>query len=226
MFSQIHGSLGPQRTLSRILLVFCLALGVTCRMSAANSSTQESLGSSPAFDSYFVIADLDGDLKPDLATVELQKSSSSRTARYSIRLQLTARAAQVFGVTAPAGGLQIAARDVNGDNALDVLVSTAWLHKQVAVLLNDGHGNFTLAEPDAFPALAGQSETLWKNGTVAFCESAVLIRFEHSAGDFEGRNQFPDSQSRPGKARLRASAGPSRLLNFSILGRAPPTIAF
>lgn len=84
--------------------------------------------------------------------MEIQKGTSSSTTRYSIRLKLTAGAAQVFRVIAPAGGLRIVARDVNGDDALDVLISTAWQHKQVAVLSNDGHGKFTLANPDAFPA--------------------------------------------------------------------------
>jgi len=145
---------------------------------------------------------------------------------YSIRLEMTAGGVQVFGVTAPIGGLQIVARDVNGDSALDVLVSSVWLHKQVAVLLNDGHGNFTLAPPDAFPAFIWQCQRLWNTATIPLWESAALIRSHSSTGKLEERDKFPGWPSQPGKTCLRVSPGVSRLLDFSLLGRAPPTLVF
>jgi len=45
------------------------------------------------------------------------------------------------------------ARDVNGDDAMDLVVTTAMDSHFVAVLLNDGHGKFTLAKPGAFPSI-------------------------------------------------------------------------
>jgi hypothetical protein len=174
MLSEIHGSLGAARAATKALLILCFVLGVACRVDGANTTTRRTLDSSPGINSYFAIADFDGDRKPDLATVEIQKGGSSRTTQYSIRFQLTAGAAQVFGVTAPAGGLQIVAWDVNGDNALDVLISSALQHQQVAVLLNDGHGKFTLADPAAFPDAMRNSEAEWSGTTAQIHDNAVI----------------------------------------------------
>jgi hypothetical protein len=226
MLSQIQKSLGLAGTLLRALVVLSFFSGAACFADADSTPAQQSPGSSLAFNSTFAIADFDGDRTPDLATVELQTSTSSGTTRYSIRLRLATGATQLFGVTAPAGGLQIVAQDVNGDSALDVLVSSAWLHKQVAVLLNDGHGKFTLADPGAFPTLASQSETLWKTATMLPCESAALIPSHSSAGKLEERSAFLGSPSRPGKIGSQVSPGVTRPLDFSLLGRAPPTFAF
>lgn len=226
MFSESHKSLGVAGARIGALQFLCFVLGAGCGANAARMPTQQSPDSSAQFNSSFAIADFDGDRKPDLATVEFQKSNSASTTRYSIRLNLTAGTVQVFGVTAPAGGLQIVARDVNGDNALDVLVSTAWLHQQVAVLLNDGHGNFTLAPPDAFPAFIWQCERLWNTAIMPLWESAALIRSHSSTGKLEKRNEFPGWPWQPGKTSLRISPGVSRLLDFSLLGRAPPTLVF
>ncbi len=222
MLSRIYPYFGAARSPFRSLAVLCLVLGGACCAVGGRTPAQQS----PGINSTFTIADFDGDLAPDLATVEFQANTSARTTQYSIRLRLATGATQIFGVTAPAGGLQIVAQDVNGDSALDVLVSSVWLHKQVAVLLNDGHGNFTLAEPAAFPALAWQCDRLWKAATVQLCESAALIPSHSSAGKLGERNAFPGWLSRPGKVCLRASPGVTRLLDFSLLGRAPPPFEF
>jgi hypothetical protein len=92
--------------------------------------------------------------------------------------------------------------------------------------LNDGHGNFTLAEPAAFPALVWQSEKLWKTGTIPLWDIAALIPSHSSAGKLEERNAFFGAPSRPGKMGSQVSSGVTRPLDFSLLGRAPPTFAF
>jgi hypothetical protein len=223
MLPRIQESFGAAGAPLRVFLVLCFVLGGAYCADAGSAAAQQSQGSSPGFNSTFAIADFDGDRKPDLATVELQTGSSARTTQYFIRLQLATGAAQVFGLTAPAGGLQIVARDVNGDSALDVLVSSVWLHKQVAVLLNDGHGNFTLAAPDAFPALTWPSDRYWKAVTVALWERVALLRSHSSAGKLGDRNVFSGRPSRPGKLCLRVSPGVIRLLDFSLFGRSPPS---
>src|SRR5277367_4435524 len=88
------------------------------------------------------VGDFDGDLRPDLADVQTGRGDFFRT-EYWIQLQLSAAGRQTILVVAPAGGLQIAARDVNGDHALDLVLTTAWLKQPVAILLNDGHGVFS-----------------------------------------------------------------------------------
>jgi hypothetical protein len=225
MFSRIHKRLGLTRTSLRAGLVFCFVLGVAGWANAASNSTRRSLVSSGGFNSNFAIADFDGDRKPDLATVEVQKGDSSSATQYSIRLQLTAGVVQVFGVMAPAGGLQIVARDVNGDDALDVLVSTAWLHKQVAVLLNDGHGKFTLADPGAFPAAFWGSDGDWISRTPALSDSTVLVRIEYPPGELDRESEFDGPRVQFERARASVPAGSTRLFLFSLLGRAPPTFA-
>jgi hypothetical protein len=94
------------------------------------------------------------------------------------------------------------------------------------VLLNDGHGNFTLTEPDAFPAFIWQCERAWSTATMPLWESAALIRSHSSTGKLEERNGSSGRPSRPEKISLRDSPGVTRLLDFSLLGRAPPTFAF
>jgi hypothetical protein len=226
MFTWIHDSLGVARASRKALLILCFAAGVACRADAAGTSTQNSPASSPGFDSSFAIADFDGDRKPDLATVELQTSSSSRITLYSIRLQLATGAAQVFGVTAPAGGLQIMARDVNGDSAMDVLVTSGLQHKQVAVLLNDGHGKFTLADGSAFPAAIRENSSRWNCGAIPLCDSGALLRMEYPTGEMDREGKFDGPQGQFERAHTSISAASTCLSLFSLLGRAPPANVF
>jgi hypothetical protein len=112
----------------------------------------------------FSIADFDGDSKPDLASVHTGKSDLGRT-DYWIQLQLSVAERQTFQIIAPMGGLQIVARDVNGDHALDLVLTTTWLRQPVAILLNDGHGTFSRVDPDAFPEAFHESKTSWGSTT-------------------------------------------------------------
>src|SRR3984957_21117822 len=107
---------------------------------------------------HFATADFDGDSRPDLATVETGLIGASH-ARYWIGFRMSAGARQTIGVNAPVGGLEIASRDVNGDNIVDLVVSAAWLKSPVAVLVNDGHGNFTVHDPIAFSAVLTNPST-------------------------------------------------------------------
>jgi hypothetical protein len=222
MFLQIRENLGLAARTGTALLILWSVAGAACRADAANTSTRHPAASSLGNNSNFAIADFDGDRRPDLATVEVQKSSSSRTTRYSIRFQLTAGIAQVFGVTAASGGLQIVARDVNGDNTLDVLISTALEHEEVAVLLNDGHGKFTLAEASEFPAALLENSLHWNSGTIPLCESCALVRIKYPAGDLDCESKFDDPQSYIGRALTCVCQISISLFHFSALSRAPP----
>jgi hypothetical protein len=222
MFFQNRENLGAASATGKALLILCLVAGVACRVDAASASTQRFPASSSLSNSYFAIADFDGDQKPDLATVEVQKGSSSRTTRYSIRFQLTAGIAQVFGVTAPSGGLQIVARDVNGDNTLDVLVTTLLQHEQVAVLLNDGHGKFRLAGASEFPVALRENSKRWNSGAIPLCDSNALVRVEYPVGELDCESKFDDPQSYFERTRAAVCQRSIRVSLFSLLGRAPP----
>jgi hypothetical protein len=138
-----------------LLLFLALVGGATAGQDVQNPSLT-SFGPGP----QFAIADFDGDLRPDLASIQAG-SNSFGTTDYWIQLQLSAAGRQSIQVVAPAGGLWIEARDVNGDHAVDLVLTTAWFRKPVAIFLNDGHGNFSRAEPSAFPDAFTESTANW-----------------------------------------------------------------
>jgi hypothetical protein len=98
---------------------------------------------------HFVFADLDGDHIPDLALVEMQSQRSTQT-NYSIRVKLSHGVESAIGVNGPVGGLSVAARDVNGDNNVDLIVTGNLDGRFIEVLLNDGRGNFSVASAGDF----------------------------------------------------------------------------
>jgi hypothetical protein len=169
----------------------------------------------------YAVADFDGDLRPDVADVQVGRSDVSFT-DYWIQLQLSAAGRQTILVVAPSGGLQIDARDVNGDHALDLVLTTTWLRQPVAILLNDGRGNFSRVDPTAFPEVFSEPKTSW--GFAA-----------HQAPDMVGVPPQPRAGIWPTTTRLprvgsRAGAIPPSncafLLNPFLIsqpGRAPPS---
>jgi hypothetical protein len=201
------------------LLVFC------CVADRSWAASRPRLGSSAlAADvtSHFAIADFDGDHRADLATVQAGTESASQS-RYWIRFELTSGNRQFFKVTGPAGGLRISPRDVNGDHALDLVVSTAWLNQTIAILLNDGHGNFTLADPSAFPDAAPDSQAGWSGQRTQTLDNAAIPRSWFKAKVCAvGASAFlagDHAELRPIFAfRFRLTQP-----EFSWAGRAPPT---
>jgi hypothetical protein len=157
-------SVSPAARRYRIrFLLLLLFLALVGGRAAANTDVQKPPVSSVGPGLSFAIADFDGDLSPDVASVQTGESDSSRT-DYWIQLQLTTAGRQSFRVVSGIGGLQIAARDVNGDHTVDLVVTSALLKQPVAILLNDGHGNFTRAAPTGFPGAFTESETNWVSG--------------------------------------------------------------
>ena len=174
---------------------------------------------SPGPNLSFSVADFDGDSKPDLASVQTGKSDLTRAA-YWIQLRLSAAGRQTFQIVAPIGGLQIASRDVNGDQALD-LVLTTWLGRPVAILLNDGHGNFSRVEPTVFPEAFQESETSWSSSTDHAID-AVGIPPQSREDIGPQRNLFLHWRSQARFAAPSDSRFAVRPFLTSHLGRAPP----
>jgi len=141
--------------------VFCLvALAIGLFAAVPRACAQKTPDPSTRPDLPFAISDFDGDLRPDLAVVQAGRSDVSFT-DYWIQLQLSAAGSQFLRVVAPTGGLQIAARDVNGDLAPDLVLTTSWRNQPVAIFLNDGHGKFSRIDPSAFPEAFRASTTNW-----------------------------------------------------------------
>ena len=170
---------------------------------------------------HFTIADFDGDSRPDLASVAIGQSGSRNT-RYWIAFHLSGRAGQTVGITAPTGGLQITSRDVNGDSFPDVIVTTSWTNKPVAILLNDGLGNFTAANPAEFQNAFIESKNSWTAATDEIRDATALPLSRWVPGDcltkggpLSARRMTARLTPRPCCVSLYGSVSP-----FS--GRAPP----
>ena len=201
-------------------LICCLIVLIGTAMVVAHPSSSRAI-SVPSMP-HFAIADFDGDNQPDFATVQLGQHGRIE-GRYSIGFQLSTGPRQSILITAPLGGLQVTLRDVNGDNSLDLIVTTEWLRKPVAVLLNDGHGHFTLTGNTQladsiynFQELSPQKQI--KDAT-ALLPSRTISRAQVQNLRFPGPTEL---------GRIPASRLTSRLprfLNSRSLGRAPPTPA-
>lgn len=136
-----------------LTLVFSASL-----FGAAVAAAGVSRWPSAPFGAYqsFSVADFDEDSKPDLASIQ-PGNSNGRSTDYWVDLQLSAGGRQTFRVVAPLGKVQIASRDVNGDNLLDLVLTSTSLNQPVAILLNDGRGAFSRVDPAAFSGAFGES---------------------------------------------------------------------
>lgn len=197
-------------------LVF-FAVG-SARARAVETSGRGGLGAAGA---DFAFADFDGDRMPDLASVQAGPELASRT-RYWIRFDFSLGNARTFAVTGPTGGLQIVSRDVNGDSFLDLIISTRLANEPVAVLLNDGAGNFRLADVGEFGAGIWETRLEWAAGDFGVHHGDAAIVSARSACAGGGECGF-------GKSPVVADeVGFSfeEFLYFALLreirGRAPP----
>jgi hypothetical protein len=201
--------------------LYCALMALTAR--AATAETQENTApAATQWNSHFAIGDFDGDSQPDLATV--QSGLGRSDTRYWIRLEFSTGSRDAIGVTAPSGGLHIASRDVNGDHFLDLVVTTAWQHRPVAVLLNDGHGKFTLRDPALFPRASLDREISWSpdGHDVKDSATAILTRSFSVSCDAQCRGAC-EHIYRQLAAADDSLDSPCSVIG-SVFGRAPPTI--
>ncbi len=169
---------------------------------------------------HFTIADFDGDNRPDLATVETGLIGASH-ARYWIAFRMSAGARQPISVNAPVGGLEIASRDVNGDNVVDLIISTVWLNQPVAILVNDGHGNFSVADPAQFSAVFAsldQTFSAQNSGNQDFA-AALPTRTSDDCAINTSTTEITVATSAPLSGFSQHRVFP---LAVNVLGRAPP----
>ena len=222
----IHALPGARKAWFQLCLAACcllsfshLALARGPEHSRTTSRVQAQNSSLEFPDAQFAIGDFDGDRRPDLATVEIARFNSHHS-RYWISFQLTKGRLQTIGITAPAGGLVLFARDVNGDRALDLVLVTAWRHELVAVLLNDGAGNFAAADPTQFQINSISSER--QMGIVPRVpEDRTVLSFQYSALRGPGRKIPATRESEPAFSHAWHPA--VTLFPSSVSGRAPPS---
>jgi len=204
--------------------LLCIALLFLMVTAGSRSARAEAVQNSDAASAgpglSIAIADFDGDQRPDLASVEIGHSGSA-TNTYWIQFQLSAAGRQSVQLVAPAGGLRIEARDVNGDHNVDLIFTTAWYRQPVAILLNDGHGRFSRAEPAAFPGAFGGARTEWISGRRLGAELAGLPPQSRTGVDEAEKDPSrpPALAGKVPSARPAFSADP---FIFFASGRAPP----
>lgn len=194
------------------------AIGAQCPLSACQSSAEDAHRRN--FASQFAFGDFDGDRHSDLATVETIRVTSLHT-RYWISFQLSTGHPQAIGVTAPSGGLALVARDVNGDSAVDLVLLTAGREKPVAVLLNDGAGNFAIGDPAKLTINFAPSTSQLGTAPPRMGDRAVLTG-PSSFQEVPAVKRFPPTT--PGLILFfpGSSDVATTLLPSSFLGRAPP----
>jgi hypothetical protein len=202
-----------------ILLTLCFLGSAKAGIPEANGLTRTLFHSGP----NFTIADFDGDLRPDFAIVEAGGTSSSESS-YWIHFELSSGAKQAVTLRAPVGGIQLSSRDVNGDKIIDLVVSTTWLDRPVAVLLNDGHGNFTVSDPARFAEVfredglhCSYSRAEW-NDTQAALPTRAHTQYSETPHDW---------LFKPGFSRLPVTHSeglPRHQIENQKMGRAPPLI--
>lgn len=173
--------------------------------------------------SRFVFADLDGDRIPDLASVETQRQRSIDS-DYAIRVKLSAGAESAIGLIGPIGGLRVAVRDVNGDNNPDLIVTADLDAGFIKVLLNDGHGNFSVIAPPEFLRKENQSRVVFHVPANARSDHGMLdTSFPSRAGTNVRPSLWDQILSSPAcspcavRPALKGTA-------LSPVGRSPPAV--
>ena len=204
------------------LLILWLLLGLVGSSAAAEVDVQRPLAASPGHGLPFAIADFDGDLRPDFASIQAGPNSSGST-DYWIQVQLSAAGRQSMRVVAPTGGLLIEARDVNGDHAVDLVLSTAWRRQPVAIFLNDGHGSFSRVESIAFPGAFSESTTKWTSNCEQATE-AIGVPPQSGVGIWPEPSDLPHGRSRTGSIPPSSSGFLVSSFLISYAGRAPPPV--
>jgi hypothetical protein len=215
---------GPRRTRRTLRNPFVwssllLLLGFIGAGTAAGAEARNAAVAPVEPGPQLAISDFDGDLHPDLASVQAGATASGST-DYWIQLQLSANGRQSIRLVAPAGGLLIEARDVNGDHAVDLILSTS-LRQPVAVFLNDGHGSFSRVAPSAFPGVFSKPLTNWASASDQAMD-AIGVPPQSRPGAFQATSALTNIQSRPDS--IPTSGAKFALDSFlvSYAGRAPP----
>jgi hypothetical protein len=205
--------------------ILFLLLSILCAAPSLLAGISERYSQHPRIaTAYFAIADFDGDQRPDLATVRAERTSQP-FASYSIHLKFSGSPDSALDLIAPCGGLEILARDVNGDAFTDLVIITATDSRLVAVLVNDGHGKFSVAKPGAFPEIQPQSRCGVSTQNIFAADQSTLPA---ARGNFGGEALRPGFYSMPGNEDQLFCAAPfpdSQIFLRSRFGRSPPSSA-
>jgi hypothetical protein len=168
------------------------------------------------------VADLDGDLQPDVATVRVE-GIGPVTTQYRIELKLTAGLSGAIAVNAPFGGLLVTPRDVDGDNDLDLIVTTSRLHLPVGIWINNGRGQFSAANPAAFPKTIWDPLPEWIRVPTPQADFAVLVRTQAETAARGAGSGLAQPIQAPGWIACAFCSPRFNAIHLQQPARAPPT---
>jgi len=210
------------RTVAMLLLLVCASIIAVCfeTVTPARNCPRHEAGIVP----QVTIEDFDGDSRPDIAIVSESRSGSADD-HYRIRFQLSRGGSQNIDLTAPVGGLDISSRDVNGDDFLDLVVTTAATNRPVAVLLNDGAGKFTASDPSAFPGAFRKSSHFWRALAEESPEASPALYSRFFSSDLDVSNETFSILVETQVFARRSNRLEAHDIEVSCLGRAPPRLA-
>ena len=172
---------------------------------------------------HFAIADFDGDLQPDLATIRLTRNSA-RAAEYFLELELSSGARPSFGILGPAGGLQITTQDVNGDKFADLVVTSALDAQFVAILLNDGKGNFRQVEASEYPEVGKRPGSRVTSPTDSASFQLALGQNRGTEGDEAASAGWSRASDNYSQVPVASHIAMRSFLTTTQPGRAPPAV--
>jgi hypothetical protein len=169
LLAPILQKFGPRRSISAATVLprafFLLSLTLLAFSGVSRAETPKPASSAIPITGAAVrtsIDDFDGDFHPDQVAVKTGQNEFSGT-QYWIEVRLSAAPSQIIPIFSLSGGIQVVARDVNGNGTLDLVLTASSLRRPVAILLNDGHGVFTRVDLGEFPRAFENSETSWES---------------------------------------------------------------
>jgi hypothetical protein len=187
------------------------------------AASPETLDLSNAFgsdsSSGWVLADFNGDLKPDFASAHLTDHDARGYAQ-EVRVNLGQFGQTAFTFSSRAAKVEINAWDIDGDDDRDIVVLEALSKRPVGVWLNDGAGSFEEGDLESFAkSWVGDDLPAWWVNTKCDVRFAITeqraqgVTPSVSTGDRAGAAQRLPSNSRQ---VLWNSRGPN------LRTRAPP----
>ncbi len=125
----------------------------------------------------WTIADFDGDGRPDVLTARPDLAGNRFHHNIEIQLSSGRRGVVTFaveGLQSELAGIQVIARDVDGDRDVDLVFSTAVSHHPIGVWINDGGGRFA---PSSDPAVMSLLQSVRATTEVSVPDPAQTLVF-------------------------------------------------
>lgn len=203
------------------LLSLLIGAGAACSKDSKVFVARHGL---PAGTDTFAIGDFDGDLAPDIASVQrVSSDSSGANVNYIVQLQFGSGERRSIRLAARWDDLRIVARDVNGDRIPDLIISSRWTEEMYAVLINDGTGAFSPFDPSSVlaPSRKSNESLSWPRRQPS--ETAATSRTSAERG-FKKTKCIGHSSPTKGSVHRPDSVSLRCPLLVSLPGHAPPRL--